>query len=214
MSKPKREDFPPGREGFMAWRKAMGDDVEPAKGPWDPAKWSGATPKAVLDALADAGRGPGAYEGGGRRAEVYRSEAKPPLRVRYSSDVQGKDVLNRVGALVHPMELQRVVPGIAQGDTVQLDPLRPGSPFAPGDGGRPGITVKVDADEWSATVGGDSATGDRADLVALMVLYAEVVLTPHAANRRAPPWVATVREARDKLLEELGDAALRPARGR
>ncbi|MFT4628190.1 MAG: hypothetical protein ACI8PZ_006885 [Myxococcota bacterium] len=216
MNKPTRDDFPPGRDGFIAWRQALGEDVGVAKGPWDPAKWQGATPAAVLGKLAAAASGPGRYATGGRVAEVVQTEAKPPLRAQWVTDLEGATVLNRLARLVHPMELQRVVPAVARGEMVQLQPLRPGSPFAPDAAGRVGMTLQPGSigGRWVATVGGDSASGPRVDLVQLFTLYADVTLAPFAGSPTAPDWVATLTAGRTQLARELGDAILRRADAR
>lgn len=148
----------------------------------------------------------------GAVAEIFAHRGPPPsdLRVRWLSELPGRDALNAFALAVHPMELQRVLPPIAAGEELLLDAIAPGGPLmpegrpvmllAPGAAGGQWVLTRPDAEGDAA-----EATGDREDLVALCLLYANVALGSLADPPPRLPWIPPVRAARDALKRELGD---------
>ncbi|MEZ4317553.1 MAG: hypothetical protein R3F61_08610 [Myxococcota bacterium] len=141
-------------------------------------------------------------------AEIFVYQGVPPtdLRVRWVTDVPGRDALNTLFLGIHPMELQHVLPPIAAGEDVLLTPQPAGHPLLP-DGREAAVleTRRPDG-RWSLTrssgADGVTATGERVHLVWLARLYASVVLGSLADPAPDLPWIRPVRAARDAFEQE------------
>lgn len=208
MSEPKRSDFPPGLDGFKAWRRACGALPDPHDGPWDPAKWGDFAQRPPARPV-----GPVRLERGTLQAEIYAHLGPPPsdLRVRVRGAVPGADAPNRLLRDLHPMELQHVAPAVTRGEQVLLGAHDPGHPMV--RGGREAMLLLPSQPDaaWQLTTSdpdrpeGSVAHGRRHDLVAMLLLYVDTAIGSAGGAAVNAPWVKRLLVARTALHEELDD---------